>query len=132
MEVLAARGFSLATDVADWLVRQRIPFAEAHEVAGVAVRYCEQRGIDLLDLTASDLGAISPLLTAEVLDVLTIRGSIDSRTGRGGTATVQVERQLREFWEALEVITDWLSRPTPPSVDRVVEEGPKGYWSPQP
>jgi argininosuccinate lyase len=132
MEALAARGFSLATDVADWLVRQRIPFAEAHEVAGTAVRYCEQRGIDLFDLKPSDLGAISPLLTAEVLDVLTTRGSIDSRTGRGGTATVQVERQLGEFWEALEVITTWLSGSPAPSVDRVVEEEPEGYWRPQP
>jgi argininosuccinate lyase len=108
LEALAPRGFALATDLADWLVRQRVPFAEAHELAGVAVRYCEQRGIDLPDLTAEQLAEISPRLTADVLAVLTTRGSIDSRDGRGGTATVQVERQLREMWEEIDAITDWV------------------------
>src|SRR5919107_1989897 len=78
LEALAPRGFALATDLADWMVRQRVPFAEAHEVAGAAVRYCEQRGIDLPDLTADQLSDISPLLRPEVLEVLTAHGSIDS------------------------------------------------------
>ena len=73
LEALAPQGFALATDIADWLVRQRVPFAEAHEIAGAAVRYCEERGIELPDLTADQLAEISPLLTAEVLDVLTAR-----------------------------------------------------------
>ena len=97
LAALAPRGFSLATDLADWLVRQRVPFAEAHEIAGAAVRYCEARGIDLPDLTAEQLAEISPRLTAEVLSVLTVAGSIDSRDGRGGTATGQVRRQLAEL-----------------------------------
>ena len=108
LEALAPRGFALATDLADWLVRQRVPFAEAHELAGVAVRYCEQRGIDLPDLTAAQLAEISPRLTPDVLAVLTTRGSIDSRDGRGGTATGQVEHQLREMWEAIDQISDWV------------------------
>ena len=58
MAELAPRGFSLATDVADWLVRQRVPFAQAHEISGAAVRYCEERGMELTELTASDLPAI--------------------------------------------------------------------------
>ena len=107
LEALAPRGFALATDLADWLVRQRVPFAEAHELAGEAVRYCEERGIDLPDLTAEQLAEISPLLTADVLAVLTAHGSIESRDGRGGTATVQVERQLREMWDEIDQISDW-------------------------
>jgi argininosuccinate lyase len=97
---LAPRGFSLATDVADWLVRRRVPFAEAHDIAGSCVRFCEQHGIELSDLTESQLGDISPLLDPDVLGVLTVAGSIDSRNGRGGTATAQVRAQLAEIGEA--------------------------------
>ena len=112
LEALAPRGFALATDLADWLVRQRIPFAEAHEVAGAAVRYCEERGIDLPDLTADQLPEISPLLTADALAVLTTQGSIESRSGEGGTATAQVERQLGKLYDEIDAITDWvLDRP---------------------
>jgi argininosuccinate lyase len=98
---LAPRGFSLATDVADWLVRQRVPFAHAHEIAGEAVRYCEERGIELTDLTAEQVAEISPELTPNVISVLSVAGSIDSRDGRGGTATVRVREQLAELREAL-------------------------------
>lgn len=97
MAQLAPKGFSLATDVADWLVRQRVPFAQAHEIAGACVRYCEQHGIELSDLTPQQLGEISPQLSAEVLDVLTIEGSVASRNGRGGTAPEQVRAQLAEL-----------------------------------
>jgi len=104
---LAPRGFSLATDLADWLVRQRVPFAVAHDVAGAAVRYCEERGLELSDLTADQIEAISPLLAPEVLDVLTVAGSIDSRNGRGGTATVRVREQLDEVATALAAAVTW-------------------------
>ena len=124
LEALAPRGFSLATDLADWLVRQRVPFAEAHDIAGVAVRYCEQRGIDLPDLTADQLAEISPLLTADVLEVLNIRGSIDSRDGRGGTARVQVERQLREMLDEIDEMLDpgWTPRDGRPTTRDVVSD----------
>src|SRR4029450_12199684 len=56
----AAKGFSLARDIADWLVRQRVPFAEAHEIAGACVRRCEAEGIELTDLTARHLARIAP------------------------------------------------------------------------
>jgi argininosuccinate lyase len=100
MAALAPRGFSLATDVADWLVRRRVPFAQAHEIAGACVRFCEARGLELSDLTPDQLPEISPDLAPEVLDVLTVAGSIDSRNGRGGTATEQVRRQLAEIADA--------------------------------
>ena len=128
LESLASRGFTLATDLADWLVRQRVPFAQAHAVAGAAVRYCEHRGTELTDLKVTDLSEISPLLTAEVLGVLTARGSVDSRDGRGGTASAQVERQLREMWDAIDQLTTWLS--TPVATAEPVEDEPEFFWSP--
>ena len=97
LESLAPQGFSLATDVAEWLVRQRVPFREAHEIAGECVRQCEQRGIELGELSDSDLHSISVHLRPAVRDVLSVQGSIDSRTGRGGTATVRVTEQLTEL-----------------------------------
>ncbi len=103
-EKLAAQaplGFSLATDVADWLVRHRVPFREAHEVSGACVRFCEERGLELSDLTGEQLAGIDRRLTADVREVLTVQGSIDSRNGRGGTATARVGEQLSEITEQL-------------------------------
>ncbi len=94
LEALAPQGFALATDVAEWLVRQGVPFRVAHEVAGECVRVCESRGIELWDLTDADLSAINPALTPEVRDVLTVAGSLASRNGRGGTAPARVTEQL--------------------------------------
>jgi len=105
---LAPKGFSLATDVADWLVRQRVPFAQAHEITGACVRRCEAAGIELTDLSADDLAQISPQLTPEVRSVLTVEGSINSRSGRGGTAEVRVREQLAELQAELAVIEKWL------------------------
>ena len=109
LEALAPRGFSLATDVADWLVRQRVPFAEAHHIAGATVRYCEQRGLELGDLTAAQLSEIAASLTPGVLDVLTVHGSINSRSGRGGTARSSVERQCSDVLDEIDAITRWLT-----------------------
>jgi argininosuccinate lyase len=92
---LAGQGFALATDVAEWLVRQGVAFSRAHEIAGACVLVCEQRGIELWDLTAADLAAISPLLTADVRSVITVEGSIASRDGVGGTAPARVKEQLQ-------------------------------------
>ena len=94
LESLAPQGFSLATDIAEWLVREGVPFRVAHEVAGACVRACEERGIELWDLTDDDLTAISPHLTPGVRDVLSVEGSMASRSARGGTAPVRVAEQL--------------------------------------
>jgi argininosuccinate lyase len=97
LEAEAGAGFALATDLADWLVRQHVPFAQAHDIAGQAVRYCEARGIDLPDLTDFQLAEISAELRPEVKTVLTVHGSIAARNGRGGTAEDQVRAQLDEL-----------------------------------
>ncbi|CAL9580391.1 Argininosuccinate lyase [Nocardiopsis dassonvillei] len=102
MAELAPQGFSLATDIAEWLVRERVPFRDAHEIAGTCVRVCEERGIDLPDLSDEDFAAISPHLTPAVREVLTVEGSLASRAGRGGTAPVRVAEQLDRLRAAVE------------------------------
>ncbi len=107
MAEVAPRGFSLATDVADHLVRRGVPFAVAHEVAGESVRYCEQRGLTLQELTADDLPGISEHLDESVLGVLTVEGSVASRDGRGGTAPVRVAEQTAELRAAQRDLNRW-------------------------
>jgi argininosuccinate lyase len=96
LESLAPQGFSLATDIAEWLVRKDVPFRLAHEVAGTCVRECEGRGIELWDLSDDELAAISAHLTPAVREVLTVRGSLESRDAKGGTAPVRVREQLEK------------------------------------
>ena len=93
MAQLAPQGFSLATDVADWLVRQRVPFREAHEISGALVAFCEANDLDLDEPTDAQYQAISPHLTPAVRDILTVEGSVASRSGAGGTAPERVTEQ---------------------------------------
>jgi argininosuccinate lyase len=95
LESLAPQGFSLATDIAEWLVRQGVSFRIAHEIAGACVRDCEGRGIELWDLSDEDLASISVHLTPAVRAVLTVRGSLESRDAKGGTAPLRVGEQLQ-------------------------------------
>ena len=94
MAELAPQGFSLATDVADWLVRKGVPFRDAHEVSGALVSLCEREGLDLHEASDAQLASLSPALTPDVRDVLSVAGSIASRAGVGGTAQPRVEEQL--------------------------------------
>ena len=96
---LAPQGFSLATDIAEWLVRQSVPFRVAHEVAGACVRRCEELGIELHELTDEQFAEISEHLTPAVRAVLSAEGSVSSRGGRGGTAPTRVRAQLAELQE---------------------------------
>ncbi|MEV5003224.1 argininosuccinate lyase [Nocardioides sp. LML1-1-1.1] len=97
MAELAPQGFSLATDIAEWLVREGTPFRIAHELAGACVRAAEARGVELADLTDEEFAAISPALTPAVRLVLTTEGSVASRSGRGGTAPARVAEQLADL-----------------------------------
>jgi argininosuccinate lyase len=108
MAELAPQGFSLATDVAEWLVREGVPFRVAHELAGACVRTCEERGTDLQGLSDDDFAAIDPRLTPAVREVLTVEGSVASRDGRGGTAPVRVTEQLAELRSAIAEHRGWL------------------------
>ena len=93
MAELAPAGFSLATDIAEWLVKQGVPFRDAHEVAGAAVRLCEKRDKELHELTPDELSSLHPALTTDVLSVLTVEGSLAARDGLGGTAPARVVEQ---------------------------------------
>jgi argininosuccinate lyase len=109
MAELAPQGFSLATDIAEWLVREGVPFRVAHELAGACVRVCEERGIELHELTDEQFAAIDRRLTPHVREVLTAEGSVASRDGRGGTAPARVAEQLAELRAAVAAHRDWLA-----------------------
>ena len=97
MAASAPEGFALATDIAEWLVREKVPFRVAHEVAGACVRFAEAHGIELWDLTDEQLSSISEHLTHKVRAVLTTRGSLESRNSFGGTAPVRVKEQVAQL-----------------------------------
>jgi argininosuccinate lyase len=110
---LAPQGFALATDVAEWLVRQGVPFRVAHEVAGECVRVCEGRGIELWDLIDADLAAISEHLTPKVREVLTVEGSLASRDAVGGTAPARVAEQLEAARSTVDHARSWATPHAP-------------------
>jgi argininosuccinate lyase len=92
----AAEGYSTATDLADYLVRKGLPFREAHEAVARAVRAAQAQGRDLAELPLEALRAFSPLVEADVYAVLTLEGSVASRTVAGGTAPAQVRAAVAE------------------------------------
>jgi argininosuccinate lyase len=118
MAALAPAGFSLATDVAEWLVRQGEPFRDAHEAAGACVRECELRGVELHELDDATLAAISPRLTPDVRSVLDVAGSLASRNGRGGTAPERVAEQRDRLIGRLSALAGWARRPATPVARR--------------
>jgi argininosuccinate lyase len=94
MEELSSAGYSLATDVAEWLVKQRVPFKEAHEITGKLVAFAESNELELSEVSDVEFAAISKHLTPEVREVLNVAGSIRSRSGTGGTAVPRVLDQI--------------------------------------
>ncbi|MER0092534.1 argininosuccinate lyase [Corynebacterium sp. KPL2838] len=111
MRELAPRGFTLATDLAEWMVRQGMPFREAHEASGACVRIAEERGVDLVDLTDEELKGVDKRLTPEVREVLTIDGAVASRTTKGGTAGVRVAEQRETVRENAAAAREWAQKP---------------------
>ncbi|HEX2246461.1 MAG TPA: argininosuccinate lyase [Arthrobacter sp.] len=104
LESLAPQGFALATDIAEWLVRQGVPFREAHELSGAAVKLAESRGVELWDLSDEDYAGISAHLTPQVREVLSVEGSLNSRSSQGGTAPSAVASQLEALKAQLEPV----------------------------
>lgn len=111
MRELAPRGFTLATDLAEWMVRQGVPFREAHEASGACVRIAEERGVDLVDLTDEELKGVDKRLTPEVREVLTIDGAVASRKTKGGTAGVRVAEQRETVREHAAAARKWATEP---------------------
>ncbi|MDE2007476.1 MAG: argininosuccinate lyase, partial [Rhodospirillales bacterium] len=102
MREYAGAGFATATDLADWLVRVlKMPFREAHHVAGRLVALAERQGVDLGGLSLEDMRGIEPRITADVFAVLTVEASVASRTSFGGTAPGNVTAAARRWLEVL-------------------------------
>ena len=102
MKAAAGSGYSTATDLADWLVREAgLPFRDAHHATGRAVALAEERACELADLPLADLQAINPAITDTVYGVLTVEASVASRTSFGGTAPSGVRAQIAWWRERL-------------------------------
>ena len=103
LEAAASSGFSTATDLADWLVREAgLPFRDAHHATGSLVAMAESRGVDLPELTLADMQSVNSAITAQVFDVLGVHNSVASRQSYGGTAPDQVRRQVARWKGAME------------------------------
>ncbi|MDR3324106.1 MAG: argininosuccinate lyase [Zoogloeaceae bacterium] len=98
------QGFATATDLADYLVKKGLPFRDAHEAVGHAVKAAEQKSVDLSGLTLSELKAFSPLVAEDVFAVLTVEGSLAARNHTGGTAPEQVRAAIVRARERLETV----------------------------
>lgn len=96
MALAAPTGFSLATEIADYLAKKNVPFAQAHEAAGKCVSLCESSDRQLHQLTNSELLAVHPELDGEVRELLTVHGALSSRTTAGGTAPTLVAQQIKD------------------------------------
>jgi argininosuccinate lyase len=110
LAVTAAAGHALATDLAELLVRRGTAFREAHEVVGHLVVWCQVHDCELGDVSDSDLDKISPLLTPDVRDVLTVHGAIAARASRGGTAPERVAEQLARLHQNVQDQAAWAAR----------------------
>ena len=107
LEASAPLGFALATDVAELLVRNGVPFREAHEAVGQLVMFCTNHSRELHEVSDDELAEVSPYLTSEVRSVLDVRGAIASRQGHGGTAPVRVAEQLEVLRLEVDAHRQW-------------------------
>lgn len=101
MREAALRGFSTATDLADYLVRKGIPFRDSHEIVGKSVGYGVQTGKDLGEMSLEELQQFSDVITEDVFEVLTLEGSVRARNHIGGTAPDQVRAAVQRGRAAL-------------------------------
>ncbi|HEY2639312.1 MAG TPA: argininosuccinate lyase [Streptosporangiaceae bacterium] len=110
LTMTAAAGHALATDLAELLVRRGTPFREAHEVVGHLVVWCQVHDCELGDVGDDDLAKVSPLLTPDVREVLSVSGAIAARASRGGTAPVRVAEQLERLRQDVHDQAAWAAR----------------------
>ena len=96
MALAAPTGFSLATEIADYLAKKNVPFAQAHEAAGKCVALCESSDRQLHQLTDAEFVSVHPQLDGAVRELLTVHGALNSRTTSGGTAPVLVAGQIKD------------------------------------
>ena len=103
MHAAAGRGYSTATDLADWLVRElKLPFREAHHITGTIVKRAETAGVSLEQLALTDMQKVEPRITKAIFEVLSVENSVKSRVSYGGTAPQNVRKMARGWIKALE------------------------------
>jgi argininosuccinate lyase len=110
----SVEGFTLATEIADWLSRRGVPFATAHEITGAVVRHCEERGIGFDGLASGELAKIDPRLDDSLRDALTPEAAIEARRGYGGTAPARVQEQIARLVKTCEAQRAWCAAYTGP------------------
>ena len=109
MAASAPEGFALATEIAEWVVQQGVPFRDAHEIAGACVRKAEQLGTDLSGLSDADFAEIHPALTPAVREALTVEAALNSRSTVNGTAPSSVRVQLDAARTTISHLQQWAS-----------------------
>jgi argininosuccinate lyase len=109
MKAAAPLGFSLATEIADYLVKQGVPFSEAHEAAGACVKMCEVRGIALHELSDQELLNAHPKLNPSVRSALELEGAVKGRTAKNSASPASVKIQLSNLEDALKKDLAWSS-----------------------
>jgi argininosuccinate lyase len=110
MAAAAPQGFTLATDLAEYLVRRGVAFREAHEIVGHLVVWCQVHDVGLDEVSEEDLSGISPHLTPDVRSVLTVPGAVAARAGFGGTAPVRVSQQASDLRRVVDQDAAWAAR----------------------
>ncbi|UOO89298.1 argininosuccinate lyase [Vitreoscilla massiliensis] len=101
MRAAVMQGFAMATDLADYLVKKGMPFRDSHEVVARAVRFADDKGVDLSELAFADLAQFSDLIAEDVFEHLTPEGALNARNHIGGTAPVQVRTQIARWREVI-------------------------------
>jgi argininosuccinate lyase len=112
LEAAAPKGFALATDVAEQLVKNGVAFRDAHEAVGHLVVWCTVNGRELHEVSDEELAHVSPHLTPDVRSVLDVRGAIASRRGHGGTAPERVAEQLETLRVEVQAHRVWADATT--------------------
>lgn len=101
---MARSGYSTATDLADWLVKNlKMPFRDAHHVTGQIVKLAENKGLELHELTLEEMQKIERNISHKIFEVLTVENSVNSRTSYGGTAAIAVAEQIKKAQEFLDI-----------------------------
>jgi len=116
IESNAAKGHSLATEIADFLVKKNVPFNQAHEISGKCVKLAESKNQEVHELSASDLQSVSKELTSDVLSALTVKSALLARSSYSGTSPVNVKAQIGRMNEKISVLSKWANHNPIPEI----------------
>jgi argininosuccinate lyase len=112
----ASKGHSLATEIADFLVKKNVPFNQAHEISGNCVKLAESKNVEVHELTSQDLASVFKELTNDVIEVLTVKASLLARSSYSGTSPVNVMAQIGRMNEKISVLNKWANHNPVPEI----------------